>query len=493
MADVVTARDEEVHVSSAEFWNPKTETLAREDLRALQLAKLRYVAQWAEARSPFYRRSFARAGFRSDQLKTFRDLARIPLLTRDEWMNSQLGRPPFGELPAAGPAAAIRLHTTSGTSGRTPLRALDSRKDWCWTAEMWCYALWAVGVRAGDIGYVGFGYGSFIGFWGLHNGLEKIGALTVPGGAQTTAQRVRQIVDFDATVVASTPTYALRLAQEARALGIDLPGSKVHTVILSGEPAGSIPETKALIEEHWGAKAYDTAGMTEISTIFMFEPKEQPGGCHVIEDHFIEEVLDPATDEELPYGEPGERVCTSFGRSMIPLLRYRTADLVVKVPHTAATSGRTWDLYQGGILGRVDDMKLVRGTNVYPRTVESIVRGFPEIEEFQIELVRADIRDEIILHVELVPGVGETRWMQIYASLRRELADAHEGLQFRVERADEGSLPRFELKARRLTDRRPASAVPATTVPATTVTAPATTAPAPGAGDADARRRGDSR
>lgn len=451
--------DKEVRVSSAEFWNPKTETLDREDLRALQLAKLRYVAEWAEARSPFYQRTFARAGFRPEQLKSFDDIARIPLLTREEWMNGQLAQPPFGELPVAGPESAVRLHTTSGTSGKTPLRALDSRKDWSWTAEMWCYALWGVGVRPGDVGYVAFGYGSFIGFWGLHNGLEKIGALTVPGGAQTTAQRVRQIIDFDATVVASTPTYALRLAQEARSLGIDLPGSKVRTVILSGEPAGSIPETKALIEEQWGAKAYDTAGMTEISTIFMFEPAEQPGGCHIIEDHFIEQVLDPATGREMPYGEPGERVCTSFGRSMIPLLRYRTADLVVKVPHTAAKSGRTWDLYQGGILGRVDDMKLVRGTNVYPRTVESIVRGFPEIEEFQIELVRVDIRDEIILHAEPAPSVGETRWSEISSALVRELADAHEGLQFQVRRADENSLPRFELKARRLTDRRPAPSV----------------------------------
>jgi phenylacetate-CoA ligase len=176
---------------------------------------------------------------------------------------------------------------------------------------------------------------------------------------------------------------------------------------------------------------------------------------------------------------------------MIPLLRYRTADLVVKVPHTATTSGRTWDLYQGGILGRVDDMKLVRGTNVYPRTVESIVRGVPEIEEFQIELVRADIRDEIILHVELVPGVGETRWTQIHEALRHELADAHEGLQFQVERADEGSLPRFELKARRLTDRRPTASVPTTT--ARTAAGPTATARAAGVEDADARRRGETR
>jgi phenylacetate-CoA ligase len=279
-------------VDDQPFWNPKTETLPREQLRELQLAKLRHLVARAKAGSPHYARTLADVD--PERLRTWDDLPRVPFLTREEWMASQDAHPPYGELPVVGPERAIRVHTTSGTSGRTPLRALDSRKDWSWAAEMWCYALWAVGVRPGDVGYVAFGYGSFIGFWGLHNGLEKIGALTVPGGAQTTAQRVKQIVDFEATVVASTPTYALRLAQEAHALGIDLPDSKVRTVILSGEPAGSIPETKALIEQQWCAKAYDTAGMTEISTIFMFEPKEQPGGCHIIEDHFIEQVLDPA-------------------------------------------------------------------------------------------------------------------------------------------------------------------------------------------------------
>ncbi|WP_432563583.1 phenylacetate--CoA ligase family protein [Kineococcus sp. SYSU DK003] len=442
------------------FWNPKTETLPREQLRALQLAKLRRTATWAAERSPHYRRTFAAAGFSPDQLRTFDDLQRIPFLTREAWMASQEAHPPFGELPVTGTAGAVRLHTTSGTSGRTPLRALDSRKDWAWSAEMWCYALWGAGVRAHDTGYVAFGYGSFIGFWGLHNGLEKIGALTIPGGAQTTTTRVRQILDFDVTVVASTPTYALRMAQEAEALGLDLKGSKVHTVILSGEPAGSIPETKALIEAAWGAKAYDTAGMTEVSTISMFEPADQPGGCHVIEDHFIEQVVDPATGEELPYGEQGERVCTSFGRGTIPLLRYRTADLVVKVPHTASNSGRTWDLYAGGILGRVDDMKLVRGTNVYPRAVEGIVRTYPHVEEFQLRIVREGIRDEIYLRVEPAADLSEAEWDGMAARIGTDLADAHEGLRFIVERAATGELPRFELKAKRLVDLRPAAPAP---------------------------------
>jgi len=439
-------------VAQSQYWNPKTETLPKDELRALQFAKLQRLVAWAEARSPFYRRSFRAAGFESAQLRSWDDWARIPFLTRDEWMRSQLEHPPYGELHVAGPEAAITLHTTSGTSGKTPLRALDTRKDWAWSAEMWCYALWAAGARPSDVGYLAFGYGSFIGFWGLHNGMEKLGMVTIPGGAQTTAARVRQIVDFDVTVVGTTPTYAFRLAQEARELGIDLRASKVRTLILSGESAGSISETRRLIEEEWGAEAVDTAGMTEIGTIFMFEAAGHPGGAHIIEDHFIETVVGPDL-EELPYGERGERVTTSFGRGMIPLIKYRTGDAVIKVPHTVAGSGRTFDLYQGGIIGRVDDMKLVRGTNVYPGAVEAVVRGFP-IEEFQIRIERVGIRDEIFLAVEPASHIGDAEWSELEAALRTELADAHEGLRFIVERAGSGELPRFELKAKRLQDLR---------------------------------------
>ena len=145
---------------------------------------------------PWYRRAFAAAGFEPSQLRTLSDLERIPLLTRDEWMESQATIPPYGELPAIGPDGVIRVHTTSGTTGRGPLRALDSRKDWAWIAEMWAYAIWGCGIRPADTAYIAFGYGSFIGFWGLHYAMEKVGVLNVPGGAQTTESRVRQIIDF---------------------------------------------------------------------------------------------------------------------------------------------------------------------------------------------------------------------------------------------------------------------------------------------------------
>lgn len=437
--------------AESQYWNPRHETLSRPELEALQVAKLRRLVARARERSPFHRERLADVS--PESIQELGDLARIPFTTRDEWMEAQLADPPYGQLLAAPEEVAIRYHMTSGTTGRTPIRVLDSTKDWEWIAEMWCYGFWGFGVRPRDRVFIAFGYATFIGFWGAHYACEKLGCLVLPGGAMTTEQRVRTIVDMGATVVCSTPTYALRLAQEARSLGIDLAASPVERLILSGEPAGSIPATKALIEEQWGAKAADTAGMTELGTIMVFECAHQPGGTHIIEDNYIEEVIDPESGEPVGYGEQGERVVTSFGRGMIPVLRYRTRDLVVRRPGSDCPCGRTWDFYEGGIRGRVDDMKLVRGTNVYPRAVEAIVRDFPEIDEFQIHLYTADgIRDEIEVVVEIPDPAVEADGL--LGKLGRGLAEAHEGLRFGVRRVDVGTLPRFELKARRLVDER---------------------------------------
>lgn len=435
------------------YWNPRHETMPRHELEALQVQKLRNLVEWASAQVPYHAKRLSDAGVTPDSIQSLDDLRRIPFFTRDEWMEGQLEQPPFGPILAAPEETAIRYHMTSGTTGRTPIRVLDSMKDWEWIAEMWCYGLWGFGVRPTDRMFVAFGYATFIGFWGLHYAGEKMGCLTLPGGAMTTEQRVRTIEEMGATVVASTPTYALRMAQEARALGIDLASGPVERLILSGEPAGSIPATKKLIEEQWGAKAGDTAGMTELGTIMIFECEAQPGGTHIIEDHYVEEVVDPETGEPVGYGEQGERVVTSFGRGFIPVLRYRTRDLVVKAPGGDCPCGRTFDIYDGGIRGRVDDMKLVRGTNVYPRAVESIVREIPEIDEFQIRLyTEGGIRDEIEVLVEIPDQGADVEG--ILSRLGKELADAHESLRFGVRQAEAGSLPRFELKAKRLVDER---------------------------------------
>jgi len=244
------------------YWNPKNETLTRAGLEALQLKKLKGLVSRARQSSDFHARAFAEAHVDENALSTLEDVRRLPFTTRDQWMDSQAARPPFGELLAGRREDAVRYHLTSGTSGRRPLRVLDSRRDWEWIAECWCYGFWAAGVRPKDTVFFAFSYGSFIGFWGAHYCTEKIGALTMPSGNMNTEMRVRQLVDMEATTVCATPTYALRMAQCAKDLGIDLlREAKVDKVIVSGEPAGSIPETKRLIEEMWGAKCCDTAGI----------------------------------------------------------------------------------------------------------------------------------------------------------------------------------------------------------------------------------------
>src|SRR5437879_8216580 len=436
------------------YWNPRHETMTRDQIEALQTRKLKNLVAWTQASVPWHAARFSKAGVTADSIGGLKDLQRIPMMTRDEWLQAQPQSPPYGPLLAAPEEKAVRYHLTSGTTGRIPLQVLDSMKDWEWIAEMWCYGFWGFGVRPPDTVFFAFSYGTFVGFWGAHYAAEKIGCMVLPGGNMTTEARVKQILGMKATVVCSTPTYALRMAQEAKAMGVDLASSAVKRLILSGEPAGSIPATKKLIEDQWGAKAADTAGMTEVGTIMVFECEKQPGGTHIIEDHYIEEVVDPETGEPVGYGELGERLITSFGRGFIPVLRYRTRDLVVRVPASGCACGRTFDLYEGGIRGRVDDMKLVRGTNVYPRAVEAIVRDFKDIYEFRIRLYTADGRqDEIEVLVE-IPGREGDEAERILAQLARSLPQAHEDLRCGRKGVESGSLPRFELKAKRLQDDR---------------------------------------
>lgn len=435
------------------YWNEKHETLPKEALRRLQTIKLQRTVERAWQRSPFHRRLYESAGVTPDKIKDLKDIRRLPFMTRENWMECQAQQPLFGDMLTRDVDQAIRYHLTSGTSGRQPLRVLDSRKDWAWIAEMWCYGFWGAGIRPHDRVFFAFSYGSFIGFWGAHYCCEKIGCLVLPSGNMTTEGRIKQLLEMQATVLCATPTYALRLAQEAENMGIDLAkDGVVRRLIVSGEP--TVPATRRLLEEMWGAKIFDNAGMTEIGTIMTFECEHHPGGTHIIEDHFIEEVIDPETHEPLPLGEQGERIVTSFGRGLIPLIRYRTSDWVTRVPHDHCDCGRTGDLYQGGILGRVDDMKCIRGTNVYPRAVEAIIRENSSIEEFQILITREqDSRDEITIQVEMKAG-SETDWPRMKEKLSKDLAEAHEGLRFNLSLAEQGELPRFELKAKRLQDLR---------------------------------------
>ncbi len=436
------------------YWNPKTELMKREDLESLQFRKFSKMVNWSYENSPLWRRKLDDAGFKPGDIRSLEDVEKIPFLTRKELSQSQHKKPLFGDIMSIPKELALRYHQTSGTSGSGPLRILDGWKDWEWGSEMWCYGMYAFGVRDNDICLVASGYGNFIGFWLAHYACERIGALTIPTGGMSSEDRINKIMEMDITVLVSTPTYAIRLAQVASGMGINLAkDSKIKFLLHAGEPGASIPGTKKMLEEVWGAKVGDFPGMSETGGSTCFECAEQSGGLHILEDHYIQEVIDPKTTENLGHGQRGELVLTSFGRGALPLIRYRTGDLVERVDSSFCSCGRTFDLYKGGILGRADDMKHVKGVNIFPSAVEDIIREFKEINEFQIVIYTENDLDQIKVKIEPVAEFSSDRYQELQKAIAEKLYNAHR-LSFRVEIVEPDTLPKFELKSKRLQDLR---------------------------------------
>jgi phenylacetate-CoA ligase len=435
------------------YWNAVTETMPREQLRGLQWHKLRTSLEHARKGSPFWRSRIP------DRVASLDDyFARMPILTREEIVAAEAANPPYGDFASCDPRLAIRHHQTSGTSGKTPVRTFDTARDWAWAADMWCTGLYGMGIRPYDRAAVAFGYGLFIGFWGLHYALERIGVTTIATGSFDSEGRVRLLLEQGITVLACTPTYALRLARTAQQMGIDLSrDSRVRIVVCSGEPRPAA--TKRAIAEAFGAFVGDSAGMTEAATISMFECTGEPGGCHLIESDFIDEVIDPDTLRPVPNGEIGVRVMTSLGREGIQTFRYWTNDLVVRRPWSGCSCGRTWDLYEGGILGRHDEMRKVRGVIFLPVMVEDVVRAFPEVDEFQTSLRTIEDLDALVVRIEPRADVPAGRHEALKERVQREMEDRL-SLAPIVEIAKPGSLPRFEMKARRFQDERTGATSP---------------------------------
>ncbi|GAA3748681.1 phenylacetate--CoA ligase family protein [Salinactinospora qingdaonensis] len=430
----------------AGYWNPTTETMPRERLAAWQWRKLHRALEHARANSTFWSQRLPES---VDSLQDY--FARVPLLYKSDLIAAQQVAPPYGILPSTSPSLGVRYHQTSGTSGNPPLRTFDTTRDWTWATDVWCTALHGAGVRPGHRGMTAFGYGLFAGFWGMHYALERMGCTVVPNGSMNSQSRVRLLVDQQIEVLGCTPTYALRLIETAREMGIDLSTqANVDIVVTGGEPR---PETTTkAIAEAFGARVYDFAGMTELATVFMFECPDTPRGCHIIESSVIEEVLHPETKRPVDYGEQGVRVMTALGREGIQVFRYWTDDLVVKRPWRECGCGRTWDWYEGGILGRSDDMRKIRGISVTPVMVEDIIRGFDEVDEFQTALRTVRGLDTMIVRVEQRGAAGAEPTDLCERIAERMKLDI--GLRPQVELAEPGSLPRFEIKSARFHDER---------------------------------------
>src|SRR5437762_1762948 len=376
--------------------------------------------------------------FYSDRLGSGARLSELPFTTKQELVDDQEQHPPFGTNLTYPAAKYVRIHQTSGTAGK-PILWLDTEESWEWWLRCWEEVFKGAGVRVDDRVYVAFSFGPFIGFWAAFEAAQRMGAMVIPGGGQSTEQRLRAIFDRDATVLVCTPTYALRLADTARRQGLDMSAGPIRITVHAGEPGASIPETRRRIQEAFGAKTFDHVGMTEMGA-YGFECEAQ-AGLHIIEDEFIAEIIDPKTLLPVEPDRKGELVLTNLGRIGMALIRYRTGDLGL-LSREPCSCGRAWPRLIGGVLGRADDMISIRGVNVFPSAIENIVRRHPQVVEFAIDVYRRQELLDLSLKVEVEESAD-------LGPLQQDiLKDLH--IRTAIERVPLWSLPRFVLKSRRI-------------------------------------------
>ena len=427
--------------ATTEFFDPVAETLERPRLRELQLRRLQELFEEILPRNGFYARKFG-----GQRITGWDDFARLPFTTKAEITEDQARNPPYGTNLTYPLERYTKLHQTSGTTGKAPIRVLDTEQSWDWWARCWGHVYRGAGVGPGDRVFFAFSFGPFIGFWAAYEGARQVGAMTLPGGGMQTDQRLQFMLDNDVTVLCCTPTYALRLAELAEQQNINLAGSSIKATIHAGEPGASVPGVQSRIEHAFGARCHDHTGMTELGATG-FTCHEQ-AGVHLIETEFVFEVVNPSTLEPVPGGAQGELVATNLGRAGMPLVRYRTGDLV-QLDETPCPCGRTFVRLAGGILGRADDMVIVRGVNVFPSAIEGVLREFPEVSEFRIEVFSKRSMAEVNVLLEPRPGAEDH---DLTTRVANRLNDR---LLLRVpcQLVPPGSLPRFDLKARRLVRR----------------------------------------
>ena len=416
------------------------ENASRSLIEEHQLARLQLGLSRILPNNRFYEKKIL-SNQASLNLRSLDDLADFPFTIKQELVADQELHPLFGTNLTYPINEYIRLHQTSGTTG-SPLKILDTQESWDWWAECWTSVYQSAGVTRDDIVFLAFSFGPFIGFWSAYEGAKRLGALTVPGGGMDSLQRLRAMQEIDATVLVCTPSYALHLAEVAQEHGLDMRLSSVHTTIHAGEPGASIPSTRERIQNAWNARTYDHAGMTEMGA-FGFSCSEQHG-LHVNESEFISEILDPLSLQPVDEGQTGELILTNLGRWGNPAIRYRTGDLVRHGGFSCAC-GRTFLLLLGGVLGRVDDMLIIRGVNVYPSALANILHRFPEVKEYRVIITSEGSMDEIALQVECPPDLKSAIADEVHIALN---------LRVPIETVAPGTLPRFELKARRVEDRR---------------------------------------
>jgi phenylacetate-CoA ligase len=416
----------------------------RSRIEAQQLAKLQTLLAALTPANAFYSAKLrsANGGRHIGSLDEF--FQELPFTRKQDLTDDQQEHTPFGSNLTYPLERYTRFCQTSGTTGK-PLRWLDTPESWNWMLDNWARVFQAAGVRANERIFFAFSFGPFLGFWLAFECAARLGCLAIPGGGMRSSGRLRTMIDAGATALCCTPTYAMHLAEVATEEKIDLAAAKVKTIIVAGEAGGSIQGTRTHLEKLWrGARVVDHHGMTEIGPVSYGCPA-RPGVLHVLESGYIAEIVDPDTEKAVPPGGRGELVLTNLGRMGSPLLRYRTGDLVERAAQCPCACGSYELALEGGILGRTDDLVVVRGVNVYPSAVEDVLRAFG-VAEYRVEIRTVRSLPELRIQVEEPGGDGDEK--ALVHHLEGALNSAF-SLRIPVECVGAGELPRFEMKARR--------------------------------------------
>ena len=436
----------------ARYWNAHTETMPRAELDALHLNKLQHLVAYVYAYSAYYKRKFDEVGLKPEDIASIDDFKkRVPITDKKDFIQYQQERPPYGDAIAV-PLEMVAHHVeTSGSTGvplAVPYTAYDTER----VGESWTYGFWAHGIRPIDSFYFAFNWGNFAGFWSCYFGARRMGCRLISGGGADSQGHIASIMRLKPTVLISTPTFALRLAQVAEEMGVDIAASSIEYTYHAGEPGPfALPAMKKRIDKAWGADAGELLGIAEIEA---FAPGcANRDGVHANEMNVFCWSIDPDTGEETREGEIGENIISSYTYSGQPLLNYRSHDLVARVENCSC--GVTWAKLEGVVLGRTDFMFAVRGTNVYPTAVENIIGEIEGVSPFfQLVLDREAENDRMTIEFEPGKDLPEEQWAGLAATIEERIhAALHVRLETKVMAPE--SLPRYDLKTRRVIDNRP--------------------------------------
>ena len=429
------------------IWNREMECADRETKNAIQLDRLKKTVDTCYNNVPFYRKKFDEIGLKPEHIKTLDDIRHIPFTTADDLKENY----PFG-LFAVPKRQIVRIHGSSGTTGKPKVVGYTKKDLENWT-EIMARVICAAGANADDIVQIAFGYGLFTGGFGLHYGMEKIGAMVVPLSSGNTERQIMLMQDFGSTVLIATPSYALYLAEEMAKRGIDKDTIKLRLALFGGE--GHTEEMRAKIESQLGILATEYYCLSEGGGPGFSGECYLKNGLHIAEDQFISEVIDPDTLQPLPIGDKGELVITTLTKEAFPMLRYRTRDITWLMDEPCAC-GRT-SMRMKKVQGRTDDMMVIRGVNVFPSQIESVIMAMHEIEPFyEIIVTTEEYLDRIEVRVEFSDASlldDYNKLEQLRAKIRHNIKSVL-NIDAKITLVTPGTLPRFEGKAKRVIDKR---------------------------------------